>query len=249
MAVMAGTTTGTVPGRRLTRTTARDGLERLAVGTAVGGAAGMLIGGIAGRLAMFLLRLTSDSSLTGVSTDDDFRIGSFTADTIFLILVTTVLGAALGGAYVGARRWLPRGHRPLVTAVTVGAIGGAAIIEPGGVDFTLLDPLWLAVTLFVALPAAFGAALAWGVEGLLPWVSGRHPHIVILLLALLPAAVLPPTAALLVAGAVGWVALRRWPAAGRLWWSASVTAVGRAVAVAGIAFAGVVLARDVAEIL
>jgi hypothetical protein len=249
MAVMAGTTTGTVPGRRLTRTTARDGLERLAVGTAVGTVAGLLIGGVAGRFAMFLLRLTSDSSLSGVRTDDDFRIGSFTTETIFLVVVAIVLGAALGGGYVGARRWLPSGHRPLVAAVALGAVGGAMIIEPGGVDFTLLDPLWLAVTLFVALPAAFGAALAWGVERLMPWVSARHPHVAILLLALLPAALFPPAAALLIVGTLGWVALRRWPAAGRLWWSASVTTVGRAVAVGGIAFAGVLLARDVVEIL
>jgi hypothetical protein len=37
--------------------------------------AGVLIGGVGGRLAMLALRLTSGPSLHGVSTDDGFTIG------------------------------------------------------------------------------------------------------------------------------------------------------------------------------
>ena len=249
MAVVVGTAVESIDDERLTGTAARDALTRLAVGTAVGCAAGALIGGVGGRLAMLLLRVTSDSSLTGLRTDDDFRIGSFTTDTVFLVAITAVAGAALGAAYVAVRRWLPRHHRPVVAAVMLGAIGGAAVIEPGGVDFTLLDPLWLAVVLFIALPAAFGAALAWGVERLIPAASARRPHVLVLLVALLPVVPFVPVAAVVVLGALGWAALRRWPAAGRLWWSAPVTVAGRAVGVGATAFAAILLAQDVAEIL
>jgi hypothetical protein len=210
--------------------------------------AGALVGGVGGRLAMLLLRLTSESSLIGMTTDDGFRTGSFTAETFFLLTVTAIGGAVLGVAYVAARRWLPRSRRPAVAAVVLGAIGGAAIIDPEGLDFTVLDPLWLAVTMFIALPAAFGAALARGVERLLPWASDRGPSTFALLVPLLPI-VLPVMAVLVGLVALAWAALRRWPAAGRVWWSAPVTVAGRAVGIGATVFAAIVLAQDVAEIL
>jgi hypothetical protein len=211
--------------------------------------AGALVGGVGGRLAMLLLRLTSESSLIGMTTDDGFRTGSFTAETFFLLTVTAIGGAVLGVAYVAARRWLPRSRRPAVAAVVLGAIGGAAIIDPEGLDFTVLDPLWLAVAMFIALPAAFGAALARGVERLLPWASDRGPSTFALLVPLLPIVLFPVMAVLVGLVALAWAALRRWPAAGRVWWSAPVTVAGRAVGIGATVFAAIVLAQDVAEIL
>ena len=49
------------------------------VGTAAGAIAGLLIGGIGGRLAMLLLRLTSDEIVLGLTSDDGFEIGVVTA--------------------------------------------------------------------------------------------------------------------------------------------------------------------------
>ena len=37
--------------------------------------AGLLVGGVGGRVAMLLLRLTSDPRLRGLETDDGFTIG------------------------------------------------------------------------------------------------------------------------------------------------------------------------------
>jgi hypothetical protein len=249
MAAGMGTAVAPDVHERLTPATAREGLTRLAVGSGVGFAAGALIGGVGGRLAMLLLRVTSDSSLIGMTTDDGFRTGSFTTDSIFLLAVTAIGGAGLGAAYVAVRRWLPQRHRPAVTAVMLGAIGGAFIIDPDGLDFTVLDPLWLAVAMFIALPAAFGAALAGGVERLIPRASDRGPSVPFLLLLLLPIVVFPVMAVLVVLGALGWAALRRWPAAGHLWWSAPVTVAGRAVGIGATAIAAIALAQDVAEIL
>jgi hypothetical protein len=249
MAARAVTADGPVAGERLTRDTARDGLSRLAVGSGVGFLAGALIGGVGGRLAMLLLRVTSDSSLIGMTTDDGFRTGSFTTDTFFLVAITAIGGAGLGAAYVAVRRWLPRGHRPAVAAVVLGAIGGAAIIDPEGLDFTVLDPLWLAVAMFIALPAAFGAALARGVERLIPWASDREPSTFGLLVPLLPIVLFPVMAVLVGLVVLAWAALRRWPGAGRLWWSAPVTVGGRAVGIGATVLAAIVLAQDAAEIL
>jgi hypothetical protein len=130
MAAGTGAAVGPVAGERLTPATARDGLTRLAVGSGVGFVAGALIGGVGGRLAMLLLRVTSDSALIGMTTDDGFRTGSFTTDSFFLLAVTAIGGAGLGVAYVAVRRWLPQGHRPAVTAVLLGAIGGRRSSTP-----------------------------------------------------------------------------------------------------------------------
>ena len=198
---------------------------------------------------MLLLRVTSDSSLIGMTTDDGFRTGSFTTDTSSSS--RSPRSAAPGSAWPTSQSdaGCPQGHRPAVTAVMLGAIGGAAIIDPDGLDFTVLDPLWLAVALFIALPAAFGAALARGVEQLIPWASDRGPSTFVLLLPLLPIVLFPVIAVLVALVALAWAALRRWPAAGRLWWSAPVTLAGRALGVGATALAAIVLAQDVAEIL
>lgn len=135
---------------------------------ALGGlAAGFLVGGLGGRLAMFILRLTSDAGVIGIQSDDDFTIGRISTDSIFLIAATTLIGTLLAFAYLLVRRWLPESRRPLQAALFFGLVGGAAVIKPDGVDFTLLSPLWLAVVLFVALPATYGWLMAWIVEGLI----------------------------------------------------------------------------------
>ncbi len=68
----------------------------LASGVLSGFVCGVVIGGVGGRLAMLLLRLTSDPTLRGVQTDDGFTIGRFSAETLFLLGVTAGLGI-LGG--------------------------------------------------------------------------------------------------------------------------------------------------------
>ena len=134
---------------------------------ALGGmAAGFLVGGVGGRLAMFILRLTSDDSVRGIESDDGFTIGQITGESFFLIAATTLFGTVLAFGYLAVRRWLPERSRPLQAAVFFGLVGGAAVIKPDGVDFTFLDPLWLAVVLFVALPAGYGWLMAALVERL-----------------------------------------------------------------------------------
>ena len=63
-------------------------------------AAGFLVGGVGGRLAMFILRLTSDDSVRGIESDDGFTIGQISAQSFFLIAATTLLGTLLAFGYL-----------------------------------------------------------------------------------------------------------------------------------------------------
>lgn len=224
-------------------------LRVLAAGITGGLVCGAVIGGAGGRLAMFLLRLTSDPAVRLLETDDGFGIGSFTLDTVFLVLLTTVAGLIGGVAYLGMRRWLPTKHRGAYTGVIAAAVGGALFIEPGGVDFTVLDPLWLAVALFVALPAFYGVAVSWLVERLLaegslfnrlgPW--GAAPVLIVV--------VAGPLVAVLVVVGAGWWIVRRYPKMERLWQSDIVTWLGRVALIAVTVFATAQLAQDISDIL
>jgi hypothetical protein len=60
--------------------------------------------------------------------------------------------------------FVPRAMRVGVSAALTGALGGAVILKPGEFDFTVIHPPLLSVVLFVAVPALYGAAMAWLVE-------------------------------------------------------------------------------------
>lgn len=148
-------------------------LSLIAGGTA-GAGAGFLWGGIGGRVAMRVLFLTSNATVRGVQSDDGFEIGRISTDSIFLIIAMTFVGAVLGAGY-GLLRMAVRGPLWLVAtgvavALGIGA-GGGMIVSAGGVDFTLLGPLWLAVGLFVFLPAAWGVTVVVATERLLHYRS------------------------------------------------------------------------------
>jgi hypothetical protein len=80
---------------RLTLQDLREPGSTLGAGVSAGFFAGVLIGEVGGRLAMLALRLTSDPSLHGVSTDDGFTIGRVSLQTLFLLGVTAGLGMAV----------------------------------------------------------------------------------------------------------------------------------------------------------
>lgn len=218
---------------------------------------GFLIGGVGGRLAMFVLRLTSDPSLIGRLTDDGFEIGSFTGNTFFLVALCTAAGLLGGLFYLVIRGWLPERGRPLMMAAFGGAVGGSVVIHPGGIDFTQLDPLALAIVMFIALPALYGAAMSRLVD---LWIARanqaqRPEHAgalgaVVAFAPLLGLAIIGPiglaTVVLLLAG---WFMNRRGVPIERLWHSRAVTLIGRA-AMAGVAgLAAFVLAQDITRIL
>ena len=222
----------------------------LGAGVSAGFLAGVLIGGVGGRLAMLALRLTSDPSLHGVSTDDGFTIGRVSLQTLFLLGVTAGLGMAGGLFYLVVRRWIPSRWRIPLMTLFFALVGGAGLIGPSAVDFKRLSPLPLAVALFVVIPATYGATMPWIAERLLredsilrrghwAWIAGLVP----LLFANIVGALV-----LLVALGV-WAVGRSTPELVDAWRSTVVTWLGRAGLVAIALTSGAGLVRDGIEIL
>ncbi len=177
--------------RASVRADARDVVGTLLVGTAAGALAGLVIGGIAGRLVMLVLRVLSDPSLIGVTSDDGFEIGRVTLGGSFQLAgATAALGAANGVVYAVVRGAIPRRARALLWSSFAAAAGGSQFVHADGVDFGLLEPRWLAVVAFVVLPGLGALVIAVLVER---WLREDDSC--------------PPTAALVIAAAAGTVAL------------------------------------------
>lgn len=140
-----------------------DGLRIAWVIIVAGVPTGFFVAGVGSRLAMFALRLTSPDSIRGVESDDGFTMGVFTmsgtSNLLFLGAVVGVIGAC---AYLLVRPWLigPQWFRRVTVALASGAVVGQMLVHADGVDFTLLEPTWFAVGLFVALPAIFAWSIA-----------------------------------------------------------------------------------------
>jgi hypothetical protein len=140
----------------------RAAVDRVRVSVLAGGLLGLLVGGIGGRLGMLLLRVTSPATVRGIETDDGFEIGEVTfSGTINLLAFCTLVGIVGGFGYrlVAPSLVGPSWFRQLTVAVGVGALIGSLLVHADGVDFTLLEPVWLAIAIFVAIPAGFGAAI------------------------------------------------------------------------------------------
>ena len=175
----------------------------LLVGAAAGAVAGFVIGGVGGRLAMLLLRLTSPESVIGVISDDGFEIGVVTTKTFSLLFGMTMLGAANGVLYAAVRSAIPRRLRVPLWAGFAATVGGATFVSEDGVDFTLLEPAALAIALFVALPGIAAAVIVVLVERWVvaePWANRRTA-------VLYAGAAVVGTFALVLAAAVGVAAL------------------------------------------
>ena len=140
--------------------TAEHALRRLAAVTWAGALLGLLVGGVGSRLAMLLLaRLNPEA--TGVISDDGFRMGQLTADTLNLLVVTTFIGVFGGGIYFVLRGLMigPRWFQVLSISVGPAVVAGASIVHVDGVDFTTLEPAWLAIAMFVLIPGVYAALL------------------------------------------------------------------------------------------
>lgn len=188
---------------RTWRADAREVAWWVLVGAGSGAIAGFLIGGVGGRLGMLLLRSTSPDLVLGLQSDDGFEIGVVTLKTMNLILAMTAAGAVNGVLYAALRRSISRRLRLPLWALFAAAAGGATVVHEQGVDFTLIEPVVLAVALFVALPGLAAALVVVLVER---WVD-REPATDRRLVVALSAAAILSTAALPFAAMVGGLAV------------------------------------------
>ncbi|HEY7478785.1 MAG TPA: hypothetical protein VIB62_11175 [Actinomycetota bacterium] len=226
--------------------------RRIAAGVLGGFVAGAVVGGIGGRIAMFVLRLTSDPALHGRQTDDGFVIGELSSATLFLVGFTAALGVLGALFYLVVRGWLPATWRAPLAGVFGGIVGGALVIQPGGIDFTLLEPLWLAIAMFIALPALFGVVMSLLVERFRAPDSGfARSRVWFLGLVPLIAIVFSGVRVLAVAAVVlaAWLLRRAVPDVAAWWRSAPVVWTGRVALVAFTGWALTILVSDVIEIL
>ena len=223
---------------------------RLLSGTIIIGAVGgAIVGGLGGRIAMRILFLTSDDAVKGVTSDDGFEIGRFTlSNTVGLVIVTTFIGVLAALLYLVAHPFLAGWGRARVPAMAIfyGVVGGAMLVHTDGVDFKLLEPAVLAIALFVAISAGFGAVVAHLV-GLAaadgawpqtwPWWALGPPMLVLLL---------PPFLVVALVGvAVHHAGTTTEPTT--RWWR--VARVGALVVMAGLFVLGAVdIATDAAEL-
>jgi len=157
---------------------------------------GVVVAGVGSRLAMLLLRVTSPDRVIGVQSDDDFTIGRFTiAGTYNLLLIGALVGIIGAAAYrlVAPRLIGPTWFRRLTVGLASGAVVGSMLVHADGIDFTQLKPTWLAIGLFVTLPALFGTFIGSAVDTVSAgdsWTAaGRRQW----LLPLVAIALFPPT--------------------------------------------------------
>ncbi len=213
--------------------------------------AGFFIAGVGGRLAMFLLRVTSGSDVVGIKSDDGFIIGRFTSSTIPLVLGLAVGSAVvLGPLFALVRLWLSAAWRVPILTLYCGLVGGALLVHREGVDFTVLSPPALAVGLFVAIPAAFGAALE-PLRNMAERRTSRPPRRLFVVVPVLASAVAiagPPGLGLVVL-AWGTVLLGQGGRVGEALRSRQAMLVGSLLLIASGALAAVDLARDVRGLL
>jgi hypothetical protein len=136
--------------------------RRFAATVVAGAVTGFLAGGVGGRLAMLVLRVTSGNGVPGVVSDDGFIIGQVTlAGTLSLLALGTAFGILGALVHRLVVPWLigPRWFRRLTTATGSGVVVGAMLVHRGGLDFTRLRPAGLAIALFVLVPGLFGALI------------------------------------------------------------------------------------------
>lgn len=165
------------------RESAEFAVRRLAAITVAGTLLGLLVGGVGGRLTMMLLAMLNPRA-AGVTSDDGFTIGQFTIlGTAQLLGATWQLGLLGAFAYAILRGLMfgPTWFQVISMGLGSGVVVAAVIVHTGGVDFVLLQPVPLAVGLFVAIPVLYAALLtlvserwlaagSWPAQGHLKWV-------------------------------------------------------------------------------
>ena len=141
-----------------------------------GAVAGILVGGVGGRIAMRVSGALSDPLHVGVPTAAGNRVGDITlGGTLALVVFAGLLpGVIAGAAYAATRPWLAPLGRWSGVAFGFGLLAaiGPAVLEPFNFDFRRFGPPALNVAMFVLLFPLFGIAVAWGLRVLEPRIMG-----------------------------------------------------------------------------
>jgi hypothetical protein len=200
-----GFATGEVGAPRVTDCSSMA-IETIRVIVVAGIPYGAIVVGVGSRLAMLLLRVTSPHRVIGTRSDDDFVIGRFTlAGTYNLLILGAAVGVIGAGTYllVASRLLGPAWFRYLTVGLASAAVVGSMLVHPNGVDFTRLQPTWLAIGVFVALPGLFGTLIGPTVDAVRradSWTSRGRRRWLIPIAAVM---CFPPTILVVVVAVVG----------------------------------------------
>jgi len=139
-------------------------LRSIARGGLAGLAAGLLVGGVGGRIAMSVAAVLNPGA-AGELTEAGEVVGRFTVSgTLALVAFGGLSAGAVGGVvWVVVSPWLPgrlRWRILLAMPIAV-ALGSFLLIESPNRDFQILGPLPLILAMLVGLIALAGAATAW----------------------------------------------------------------------------------------
>ena len=125
-----------------------------------GAIAGVVVGGLGGRVVMRISAIAAGDRLQGALTDGGNRVGDITVGgTIGLVVFGGLFAGVLGGVVLASvDPWLPadRRLRGPVTGSLLLAFAGSVLISPDNFDFLILDPPSLNVAMFAALLVLFG---------------------------------------------------------------------------------------------
>lgn len=187
----------------------KDAVRAWATVLLVGVVCGVVVVGVLSRLVMFLLA-SMNPDAAGVRSDDGFIMGQFTlSGSAQLAGAGAQFGAVAAFIYIAARGLMigPAWFRLLSISVGPGVVVGSVLVHTTGVDFNILEPLWLTIGSFVLLPVVFCAALHLLAEKALTSGGVRFKSLLMLGL-LLAVAVFPLTLML----GIGWWAARQFRA-------------------------------------
>lgn len=141
--------------------------------------AGLVVGGLGGRLVMRLAALLVPESV-GLFTRNGAEIGAFTVDgTATLMFYGGLFGGFVAGIiWVAVSPWIPATgiRRALLTMPIAVALSGFFFVEGDNPDFVVLRHDGLVVASYLGLVALLGLAIAWlddVFERRLPTVDGR----------------------------------------------------------------------------
>jgi hypothetical protein len=168
--------------------------RHLGLATLSGAVAGILVGGVLGRIAMRISGFAAGPALAGVSTANGERVGEITfgGSLAVLIFVGLPFGVVGGILYAIAEPWLRRARPWHGLAYGAGLLlaTGFLVLDPSNFDFTRFGPPLLNVAMFAALFVLFGVTIAWLFDafGALREGSGRAARVIDILawLSLVP---------------------------------------------------------------
>ncbi len=139
-------------------------LREISRGGLAGLIAGIVIGGLGGRVVMTLAALLNPEA-TGLRTENGELIGSFTVNgTLALVFFGGMFGGiAAGMIWVIMSPWLPGlgWRRRLLAGPLAVALGGFFLVDRGNPDFFILGSDGVIVALLLGLVALVGVTVAW----------------------------------------------------------------------------------------